>query len=387
MNIKTNKTLAFIVGLYLLISIRPSFTWSIPGNIILLLQVIPIMIFLPRLELKKTGNVVYFIAFFLMIFMISWIRGFNILYSLFLLSFSFLPIVNHKFLTLSFEYFRKIYIFVIGISLITLILVSLGVPLPSKVIPPLNEAKPYNYFSYPFLVIPTFADSFRFHGPFGEPGEVGTIGLILLVIKEFKIKDFWNVILLIACILSFSFAFYLGSIVYLVLRFIINRERYIGYLLIGVFGFYLITSNIPVFNEELYSRFQFDEQAGKLIGDNRSTESMDDYLKSIRWSHDYYWGADKNKMDIMDLTVGSAGIVKAVIINGVVYISLYCLLFWSFAIYNKLTRSQVLLFIVIMLMNLYHRPSLFDFSMFYLYTAYIKYRVCENEGFLLLKQT
>lgn len=376
-----NKTMAFIVGLYVLIALRPNFTWSIPGNVILLLQIIPVIIFLPRLEMKH--NVGYFLAFFLLFLMNCLIQGNNLSYSLFLLSFSIIPFVNKRFTVLSLEYFQKIYAIIMGASMIVLVLVLVGAPIPGSVIAPLNEAKSYNYISYPFLVIPLFTEgAIRFHGPFDEPGVIGTVGFVLLVLNDFRFKNrWWTIIILISCIISFSFAFYAGTIVYFVIRYLLYRDRSSRGFIIVAMIFYLITSQIPFFKETVYSRFKYDEQTGKLAGDNRSTEAQEDYLKTIRWTSAYFWGT--NDSDIIDSTFGAAGLVKAIIINGIVFIVLYCMLFWGFAFHNQLSFKQCVLFVALMMVNVYHRPNLFSFAFIFFYMSYIKIRAYENEVVLL----
>lgn len=374
-----NQLLAFLVGLYAFIMLRPSFTWGVPGNLLLYFQIIPIAIFLPRLDLKKGGNGVYFAAFFALFLFICLLRGFNIQYSLFLLTFAFIPFVSKEFMAMCVDYFTKIYAVIIGISMVVAILVVMGVPLGGQIIPPLNELKDYNYISYPFLVIPTLTEFIRFHGPFDEPGVVGTVGFTLLVVNKYKLKNIWNILILISCIISFSFAFYAGTVIYLIVRFFTHREKSVGYLLLGAVVFYLVTSNIPVFHN-IYSRFEYDESSGKLVGDDRTVEAQDAFFESIRGTSIYFWGTSSD--DIREEMTGSAGYKKAIIQNGLVFMVLYCLMFWGFANHCKLRRDQLLILIALMLINFYHRPNMLSFTYILLYIGYIKLRACENEGLI-----
>lgn len=379
----TNRFLAFIVGLYIFIMLRPNFTWGMADMVLLLMQIIPVAIFATRLELKIPGNNIYFLAFFLLFLFICLLRGFNLSYTLLILTFSFIPMVNKQFTVQTADWFRKIFAASMGVSMLVLVLVLVGFPIGGHIILPLNELKDYSYMSYPLLVIPTYADAPRFHGPFDEPGVVGTVGLILLVINKYKLKDFWNVIILISCILSMSFAFFAGTVVYFVVRMITQRNKSVGYALIGLLVFYAVTSQIPIFNELVYSRFEYDSTTGKLAGDNRSSEAQDDFFNSIRGSSIYFWGT--NDSNLRDVMIGGAGHKKAIIQNGIVFMLLYCLLFWAFARHYKLTRSQFWIFVVLMLFNLYHRPNLFSFAYIFMYMSYIKIRACENEGLLMEK--
>ena len=81
------------------------------------------------------------------------------------------------------------------------LLLFFGIPVPGKIIAPLNAVKTYNYIAYPFLVIPNYLgagldvyfQSLRFCGPFDEPGVVGTIAGLMLYIDNFNLKDKRNI--------------------------------------------------------------------------------------------------------------------------------------------------------------------------------------------------
>ena len=372
----SDKIIAFIVAFYILIALRPSFTWSLPSNFMMYLQTIPIVLFATRLELKKIGDLLFLFVFISLFLFLCLIKHYNLTYSALVLSLAIVPFVKKRLTVQAMDYFRKLLAAVLGISLIVFLLVSIGVPMGGHIIPPLNTAKDYNYVSYPLLVMPTSFTP-RFHGPFDEPGVVGTIGLILLVTNKFRLRDFWNLVIFIACIFSFSFAFFGGSIVYLLVRLVSNRNKSLLYLLIGVAVFYLVTSHIPVFQENIYSRMVYNEDSGKFAGDSRTTVQMDEFFDSIRFTSVYWWGTDREDL-IMNMFGGSS-YKKAIVQYGVVFILLYYLWIWLFAAHNGLKRSQLLVFIALMLVNLYQRPALLNFTYLFLYVSYIKLCACENE--------
>jgi hypothetical protein len=379
-----DKIWAFVVALYIFLALRPVFTWSLPENFMMYLQIIPTAIIAIRLELKKKGNLAYFLAFCALFLFVCLLRGYNMAFTVRNLSLAIIPFVKKRFVVKSIDYFRKLYAMVIGFSLIMFLLLSLGVPIHGQVIPPLNTFKDYNYISYPLLVIPTKTEfMIRFHGPFDEPGVIGTIGLILLVINKFNLKDFWNIIIFISCIWAFSFAFFGGTIVYLLIRLIVDRSKSLLYLVLGIGLFYAVTSKIPVFRDTIYSRMEYDEERGKFAGDSRTTIQMDDYFETLRFTPVYWWGTSNE--DIISVMLGGSSYKIAILRYGLVFIVLYCVLIWAFAVHYKLKLSQLLIFIGLMLVNLYQRPNLLSFTYIYLYMSYVKLRAYENEDLLLQK--
>ena len=102
------------------------------------------------------------------------------------------PFGSKRFMVNVFDRYKTLYSIIIGISILVWLLLFFGIPVPGKIIAPLNAVKTYNYIAYPFLVIPNYLgagldvyfQSLRFCGPFDEPGVVGTIAGLMLYIDN-----------------------------------------------------------------------------------------------------------------------------------------------------------------------------------------------------------
>ncbi|MGO5306622.1 hypothetical protein ACTQ1L_06725 [Agathobacter sp. LCP21S3_B2] len=131
------------------------------------------------------------------------------------------------------------------------------------------------YRVYPFAVnrIQAYQSdfwTFKLCGMFDEPGVVGTIAGLFLCVEDFNIKRRRNIIILIAGILSFSFAFYAICGLALLLKAVMNKRKG-AYIIFGLVIGYLIFMNIPFSNPNIayfQSRFRFVD--GIISGDNRT---------------------------------------------------------------------------------------------------------------------
>lgn len=119
----------------------------------------------------------------------------------------------------------------------------------------------------------------RLHGVFDEPGVVGTFAALLLIADNFRIKNNpRNIIILIGGILSFSFAFMVMLLIYLILKMNIKQIIFTFTLLIAIIA--LIPNNSEILDKYVFERFTITE--GKLAGDNRiSSVSTEQELTSF----------------------------------------------------------------------------------------------------------
>lgn len=349
--------LAIITGFLLFIAMRPFWIWDFSKYLMMLVLILPILPMIIRNDMK--AHRAAFAVFLIILLMNDFIRGYGILYAIYNTVLVFVPFCKRQFAANAFDVFRKILAICFAISIVEWFMVFAGYDLPSFNINPLNELKPYDYTAYPPLLVVSnkFLEYFRFLSSFDEPGVVGTISLIILYIENFNLKNFYNVIIFVAGISSFSLFFYVGSILYVGIKYGIRRPAYIVGFFFAIAAFYLFTKDNPVLDELVYSRFEWDESKGSFVGDNRSNDKLDPYYESIRGSWGYFWGFDEK----VYTQYGETSTYKVAVLQyGMVFCVAYVFFFMAFAWKRGLNRNDFYLFCTLIVSTLYQRPGFFD---------------------------
>lgn len=160
-----------------------------------------------------------------------------------------------------------------------------------EVTPPFTQQSPINvdreYRSYFFNVYLYDTDAFfsRFYAFYDEPGVLGNIVAGMLYIQKFNLKKWYNIILFVSGILSFSLAFYIAIIVYYVM-FGSARQK-LFFIVLFIISTYYFYNNEYVF-KYLFGRLEFVD--GAISGYNRETAIFDIWIKRISvWDY-FLWG-------------------------------------------------------------------------------------------------
>ena len=351
--------LAIATGFLLLLAMQPFYVWHVNDYFKLLILVAPIVPLMIKTDIQR--NKAFFVVFFVILLLNVVIHGYSLFYSVYLLVFVFVPFGKPDFSAKVYDAFRKILAVVFVISLFQWGLRWLGVEMPNFYIEPLTESKKYDYVAYPpLLVVPNyFLDSFRFLACFDEPGVVGTICLLILYAEQYKLKDFFNIVVLIAGLCSFSMFFIGGTIAFFMIRFGLKKPLYIAIFALAVGVFYFATKDNEVLDELVYSRFEWDEDAGGFAGDNRFTDNVNTYYNSIKGTSSYYFGLDAKKLESV-VDEGSYGYKIAVMRYGMVFFALYIIFFLWLAVKKKLSPINFCIFAFALIATLYQRPNLYD---------------------------
>lgn len=297
-------------------------------------------------------------------FILAFYSNVNIFGFISIISLSIIFYTEKSFLKKVFNLYLTIFSITIIPSLFIYILISIGFDLPSFTIEPLNPLKVYHYAQYLFLVIPQKLNILfpRFCGYYDEPGVVGTIAGVLLIVKGFNIKDKINIPILLAGILSFSFYFYLLLAIYII---VFAKMKF----KIVLISLCILILPALYFNEILYElifkRFSF--QDGSFIGINRTVSSFDAWYESFKHSRDFFWGLGKGGS--LEYNLGGAS-YKDIIVNfGIIYFIIYMGAFSFFGfMYLRLTKPY-LIYLLILFSVIYQRP--FITSMFYLFLIFV----------------
>ena len=166
-----------------------------------------------------------------------------------------------------------------------LLFLAIGFP-PSVII--INENVPdnYVYFNYFFLIKNIVMEDYqiRFCSIFLEPGYIGTLLSFLLYVGKFDFKKRYNLILLVALILTISLAgFVISAMGWVFIKLqegkSIKRLFYILAVLGCIYwGGISYNGGRNVLNENILSRLQYDEDKG-ISGNNRTSHLADAYFE------------------------------------------------------------------------------------------------------------
>jgi len=217
--------------------------------------VVTIILILKNNTLVYNVNIRHFIIVCILSFYAS-IPGetehFRNLSAFILLPFMFLLSEENK------EKIFKIVSVIFAVSLIPALIDTLSTAILNVNVFPVLSVKYFDdriYYSYPFFVKELSFQSVpinRLQGLYDEPGFVGTIGALILISDKMDIKK-WNVVLLfVACIFTFSLAFYIIIAMYLFYMLVKNMgTKAIKYAIIislfACFLYYIINEYIDLY--------------------------------------------------------------------------------------------------------------------------------------------
>lgn len=112
--------------------------------------------------------------------------------------------------------------------------------------------------NYYFFIQAQFAFN-RFYSIFDEPGTLGTLSAFILFSNKYSLKDKRLIIILAGAIFTFSFAFYILTLIGLILYFLRKPKLLIisgvSIFLLIIILFHLMKDN-PIFNAQILSRFE-----------------------------------------------------------------------------------------------------------------------------------
>lgn len=367
---------ALLVGAILFLLIQPYFVWSLPVQVKLALQAIPVLLIFINNDFKKDKTILFFVLFLVLFIFSCFNQGLSFAFSLYTISFAVFFFADRGYAYDVYTWLRRILSAVLAISLMVWVLVLCGVSIPYNVIEPLNSLKPYDYAQYPLLVIGnTLEDFYRFSGPFDEPGVMGTICAMILFIEGYNLKNLVNIPLFIAGLCTLSMYFIAASLIFLGIK-IIKKP---GQILIALMSFMIVfyfTKDIDVFQDFVYERFEYDKSTGTFAGDNRATSDFVQYYNNIKGTSTYFWGADKT---IVDRYSGSAGYRNAVLRYGFVFCFIYIIMFFFYARAQGLKGNSMLVFALLFLSVLYQRPGFLDPVYIFLFAEFIKTHTKEKK--------
>lgn len=373
---------ALLVAILILITFQPYFTWFFPISLSGIATYVS-AIFILKYR-KKYIQPCSLILFLLYLF-IS-IRG-QFSFFGFIANFCVISIVlaRKEFIVMVFEQFRKIYAVVTGLSLIVYILVLFaGVNLPYQELEPLNSDKIDVYYrTYPLLAmyynygIPLP----RFCGIFDEPGVIGTISGVLLILSQFNLKDKYNIPILLSGVFSASL-FFIVLCIFAILFLLKGKYKIIGITSVVIL-FYIAASN-EITSQLITERLVIED--GHLAGDSRSSHLSETWYNNFIRSNNVYFGLGNNAHLIYN--EGGCSYKDLIIDYGIVCFLLFCLCFLIPVMVNKRIHD-VFLFALIFFSVIYQRPFITTLGYVFLLVAAMypsEIESFEKSNFLMYKK-
>lgn len=369
---------SIIAAFLLFFFAQPYFFWSnvFQNNYVqFLVGIIMAILFLRNKEFDRITKMLatYFVV---LLMIITLIQGRNIFYLLSILPFAAIPFAGKKFTKSTYDNFLNIYCFITFFSLIVWTLALIGAAPQLGIISPLNQLKEVSYVHYPLLVL--VQGSYRFCGVFDEAGVIGTLSGIFLCIQGFKFKDKRSLVLLVSGLCSMSLFFYIMIGAYGVFYYITQKKSVWKaiIMLTAIYCILYVVKYIPILNEIIGSRLEWNAEEMRFAGDNRTNNAIVDYLTSIIGTNEFWFGVD-NKNEFWKSVAGECNIYITILMNG----ALFCLLYLGFMIvygmHFKKTWTAFILFLFVFLTCIYQRPFLFSAYFIFLWTYMARSEVME----------
>lgn len=229
------------------------------------------------------------------------------------------------------HFITKIYSIILGISIIVY-LSTYVINIPSIGSFKAGDLDFYPlYDNYVFFVKTRLYNNFtyRFNGPFLEPGHQAMISGLLLFANKFDFKNnklLW--IPLIGILISFSLAGYVILVLSYILLFVKSIVKVVASLIIFLVFNYIVTDvwnggDNPV-NVLIFERLEYDEEKG-ISGNNRTGKVTDDYFEQNIKDGKFLLGTRDAKGD--DKRIIGAGYKVYLLQNGLIALLLVVLLY------------------------------------------------------------
>lgn len=252
------------------------------------------------------------------------------------------------------------------VSIFFFALYIVGFPLPST--PIAHEVLMYSYTNFYFFLIDDrsfFVLIPRFQSVFMEPGHLGTASVFLLLTQLGKWKKWYNVVLLIATIMTFSLAAFVLLAMVLFINAWLKHQRILPKIML-IISFLGITTVSAIFyndgdnmlNSLIIERLTVND--GKLAGDNRVTDSFEIAFNDYMKSDDVLFGRD---YELAEFGWGNAGYRVYIYDYGLIVL-LLTIIFYISAVYGSTDRRAILSMFIIGIASFWVRATPLSFYYF-----------------------
>lgn len=246
---------------------------------------------------------------------------------------------------------------IFSLSIPAYLLFVIGVPLPNS---PFTSSQGLyeldNYYLFLFNESGSSVDALipRFQSIFMEPGHMGTLCVLLLLTQVGQWRKWYNILMAVAIVLSFSLAAYVLYVIVVFAGMWMKGKHIVGKLIvIGVIiaaigiGSYSYNDGDNLLNQLIVSRLEMDDE-GNLAGDNRTTPQFQGMFEEFMHSDDVLWGRNYDMFSTMGY--GNSGYRVFIYSNGLVgvfFITLFYLLMCVGAFSRRAAVSMLILAVAI----------------------------------------
>lgn len=164
----------------------------------------------------------------------------------------------------------------------------------------------YSFSNYYFFMVDDrslLAIIPRFQSVFLEPGHLGSAASVLLMTQIGRWKRWWNVTLMVACVISFSLAAYAIIIALSFLNLWVQRKNLIGKFLVvtALMGGVAVSATFynggdNLINNLILARLEIDEKTGDIVGNNRVDVNFEKEFDKFIATSDALFGRDMDKI-------------------------------------------------------------------------------------------
>lgn len=260
----------------------------------------------------------------------------------------------------TFIYFKNAFIIICIAGIICYLSYDLNLFLPYKVVNYYNNnAIVENYIDYKFIFLYRASSSIslvRLCGICNEPGYFGTICALILCASSLNLKKKSNIIILIAGFLTFSLAFIITLVIYLLLKYLKDVRTVILTVLLTCFYLFLLpniyTGNPTI--DRFIQRMTITDEG--LAGDNRTTDELE-YVFDDVVKNKPLFGYGEGYLKTQNLKGGVSSYKTYIIQYGFVG----CILLWGSLLLAALYKNKnylSIIYIIVFFVNIYQRPNI-----------------------------
>lgn len=348
----------FFLFLAFIQSLNPWFVWNLNDLLFTGTGVI-----LCILYVKMRSQTLYlssnnFLPMILLVLAKVYVGGFDSLNTIIFSVLAVVPILlvlalRPLYKTLLLEYITKYFAFILLGSLTLWVILLIGVPLPSLGTISHPSWEMYIYENYFFVLRNMLLYDIRFNSIFLEPGQLGMICSFLLLVNKFDFKRRSVLVILIANLFTLSlaayfllfFAYGLHGLSYSKYRLKYSLLFLTGLLIIYTFSVNYNAGN-NIVNELIISRLEYDESEGGIVGNNRFSESMDNYYEKFIVSEDVWLGIGGERFNAMEFGA-NAGYKVFLVKYGLLGTLLVFLFYLLICLKNRSTFAYILLIVYV----------------------------------------
>ncbi|MDE5549826.1 MAG: hypothetical protein K2I99_00500, partial [Bacteroidaceae bacterium] len=208
----------------------------------------------------------------------------------------------------------------------------------------------------------------RFQSVFLEPGHLGSATTLLLMTQMGKWKKWWNVVLIIASVITFSLAAYAILIALIFLSQWVQHKNIIKLLIAPVVLIAVVVGGAMVYNggdnmvnNMIVSRLEVDETTGDIVGNNRVDKDFEKEFDKYIVSSDAFFGRDMEK----NVRVGSGNSGYRVFIYKYGLVGLFILImFYGFSFRGYVNVRYMVVAVIISVLIFWIRAYPLWFSNF-----------------------